>query len=112
MLHIAENHQITQVTSASIPRRSQRLGYTLSDLGHLPPSKTRLALLGFTLCVGYGLSLQEAARLSGVSITFCTCDRCKQLAETRERPRSAMSDAALITAHNRGRTRDREAATE
>jgi hypothetical protein len=48
----------------------KRLGYTVHDLVHLPPSKPRRALTAFVLCVGYGLSLHEAARLLDVSVTY------------------------------------------
>jgi hypothetical protein len=64
MLQIAENREIAR---PSIPHQ---LGYALHDLGHLPPSKTRLALLAYWLCARHGLSQREAAQLVGVSLTY------------------------------------------
>ena len=52
------------------PAPVKRLGYTVHDLLHTPPSKTRLTLLAFVLCVAYDLSLQEAAQLVGVSVSY------------------------------------------
>ena len=56
-----------QTTSPGIPHC---LGYTLRDLGHLPASKTRRALLAYLLCARHGLSLRGGARLVGVSLTY------------------------------------------
>jgi hypothetical protein len=64
VLQIAENRQIAR---SGIPHC---FGYTVNGLVHLPPSKTRLALVGFALSVRFGLSLREAAQLVGVSVSY------------------------------------------